>query len=217
MIGAVTRVLKQVRHGTKLPWLVLAVGVSVSILLFGVIRQSVEDVARLRFEREAGDANGIIADRISFYNDILYGLKALTHLAEAYDRGLVKIHEIAEEESIPEKFLEGILVTLKNARLVSSQRGREGGYQLRRPPAEILLGDVVRIIDGPLAPFGDAVELAHRVRTEPRHAGLFDLFLEVRNAAAQILDHTSLADLVERNRRILVRRPARAARAAARK
>jgi Rrf2 family protein len=147
----------------------------------------------------------------------LYGLKALTHLAEAYDRGLVKIHEIAEEESIPEKFLEGILVTLKNARLVSSQRGREGGYQLRRPPAEILIGDVVRIIDGPLAPFGDAVELAHRVRTEPRHAGLFDLFLEVRNAAAQILDHTSLADLVERNRRILVRRPARAARAAARK
>ena len=147
----------------------------------------------------------------------LYGLKALTHLAEAYDRGLVKIHEIAEEESIPEKFLEGILVTLKNARLVSSQRGREGGYQLRRPPAEILIGDVVRIIDGPLAPFGDAAELAHRVRTEPRHAGLFDLFLEVRNAAAQILDHTSLADLVERNRRILVRRPARAARAAARK
>ena len=138
----------------------------------------------------------------------LYGLKALTHLAEAYDRGLVKIHEIAEEESIPEKFLEGILVTLKNARLVSSQRGREGGYRLRRPPAEILIGDVVRIIDGPLAPFGDAVELAHRVRTEPRHAGLFDLFLEVRNAAARILDHTSLADLVERNRRILSRQHA---------
>lgn len=138
----------------------------------------------------------------------LYGLKALTHLAEAYDRGLVKIHEIAEEESIPEKFLEGILVTLKNARLVSSQRGREGGYRLRRPPAEILIGDVVRIIDGPLAPFGDAVELAHRVRTEPRHAGLFDLFLDVRNAAARILDHTSLADLVERNRKVLARRPA---------
>src|SRR6266496_3092274 len=105
----------------------------------------------------------------------LYALKALIHLAESYDRGVVKIHEIAEEESIPEKFLEGILVTLKNARLVSSQRGREGGYQLRRPPAEILIGDVVR------------------------------------NAAAQILDHTSLADLVERNRRILVRRAARAA------
>jgi Rrf2 family protein len=141
----------------------------------------------------------------------LYALKALIHLAEAYDRGLVKIHAVAAEESIPEKFLEGILVTLKNARIVSSQRGREGGYRLRRPPAEILVGDVVRIVDGPLAPFGDAVELAHRVRTEPRHAGLFDLFLEVRNAAAAILDHTTLADLVERNRRVL-RRRARAVR-----
>jgi Rrf2 family protein len=133
----------------------------------------------------------------------LYALKALMHLADAHQRGLVKIHEIAEEESIPEKFLEGILVTLKNARLVASQRGREGGYRLRRPPGEILVGEVVRIIDGPLAPFGDAVELAHRVRTEPRHAGLFDLFLDLRNAAAAILDHTSLADLVARNRKIL--------------
>jgi Rrf2 family transcriptional regulator, cysteine metabolism repressor len=136
----------------------------------------------------------------------LYALKALVHLAGSYDRGLVKIHEIADDESIPEKFLEGILVTLKNGRLVTSQRGREGGYRLRRPPAEILLGDVVRLVDGPLAPFGDAVELAHRVRTEPRHAGLFDLFLDVRNAAAKILDHTSLDDLVIRNRRILARR-----------
>ena len=132
----------------------------------------------------------------------LYALKALLHLAEAHERGLVKIHEIAEEEAIPEKFLEGILVTLKNARLVNSQRGREGGYRLRRPPEEILVGEVVRIMDGPLAPFGDAVELAHRVRTEPRHAGLFDVLLDVRNAAAAILDHTSLADVVARSRRL---------------
>ena|ERR1700682_3545537 len=136
----------------------------------------------------------------------LYALKALLHLAEAHERGLVKIHEIAEEEAIPEKFLEGILVTLKNARLVTSQRGREGGYRLRRPPGEILVGEVVRIMDGPLAPFGDAVELAHRVRTEPRHAGLFDLFLDVRNAAAAILDHTSLADVVGRSRRLGLQR-----------
>jgi len=136
----------------------------------------------------------------------LYALKALTHLAEAYDRGLVKIHEIAQEEEIPEKFLEGILVILKNARLVTSQRGREGGYRLRRPPAEILIGEVVRTVDGPLAPFGDAVELAYRVKTEPRHPGLFELFLDVRNAAAKILDHTSLSDLLARNRRVLAKR-----------
>jgi Rrf2 family protein len=136
----------------------------------------------------------------------LYALKALTHLAEAYGRGLVKIHEIADEEQIPEKFLEGILVTLKNARIVTSQRGRDGGYRLRRAPAEVLLGEVVRTVDGPLAPFGDAVELAYRVKTEPRHAGLFDIFLDVRNAAAAILDHTSLEDLVTRNRRLRSRK-----------
>lgn len=136
----------------------------------------------------------------------LYALRALIHLAEAYERGLVKIHDIADAESIPEKFLEGILVTLKNARVVASQRGREGGYRLRRPPGEILMGDVVRLVDGPLAPFGDAAELAHRIRTEPRHPGLFELFLDVRNAAAAILDHTSLADLVARNRAALGRR-----------
>jgi Rrf2 family protein len=141
----------------------------------------------------------------------LYALKALIHLAEAQERGLVKIHAIAEEESIPVKFLESILVTLKNSRLVTSQRGREGGYRLRRAPREIVVGEVVRLVDGPLAPFADAVELAHRVRTEPRHAGLFDLFLDVRNAAAAILDHTTLADLVERNRRVLLARRGRGA------
>jgi Rrf2 family protein len=136
----------------------------------------------------------------------LYALKALVHLAGAYERGLVTARAVAAAEAIPEKFLEGILLALKNARVVASERGRAGGYRLRRPPEEILLGDVVRLIDGPLAPFGDVVELQRLVRTEPRHAGLFDLFLEVRNAASRIVDRTSLADLVERNRRVLADR-----------
>ena|SRR6185503_18810224 len=141
----------------------------------------------------------------------LYALKALLNLAAAHEQGLVKIHVIAEEEDIPEKFLEGILVALKNARLVSSERGREGGYRLRRPPAEIQVGEVVRLMDGPLAPLGDAVELAHRVRTEARHPGLFDVFLDVRNAAAAILDHTTLADVLHRDRRLEARRGGRKA------
>jgi len=140
----------------------------------------------------------------------LYALKALLHLAGRWDDGIVPTREIAESEAIPEKFLEAILVSLKNARLVSSRRGREGGYRLRRPPSEIVVGDVVRLLDGPLAPFGDAAELALRVKTDPRHAGLFDLFLDVRNAAAAILDHTTLADLLERDRRILSARAGRA-------
>jgi Rrf2 family protein len=136
----------------------------------------------------------------------LYALQALVHLAEAYDEGLVAARTVAEKEGIPEKFLEAILLALKNARVVSSERGRDGGYQLRKPPQEILIGDVVRLFDGPLAPFGDVVELQRRVKTEARHPGLFDLFLEVRNAASAIVDRTSLADLVERNRRVLAAR-----------
>jgi Rrf2 family protein len=137
----------------------------------------------------------------------LYALKALIHLAESYERGLVSARSVALDESIPEKFLEGILLALKNARIVTSERGREGGYRLRRPPGEILVGDVVRLIDGPLAPLGDVVELQHLVKTEPRHPGLFDLFLEVRNAAARIVDRTSFEDLVARNRQVLAARP----------
>jgi Rrf2 family protein len=95
---------------------------------------------------------------------------------------------------------------------VSSQRGRDGGYRLRRPPEEIMIGDVVRLIDGPLAPFGDVVELQHRVKTEQRSPGLFDLFLEVRNASSAIMDRTTLGDLVLRNRRLLAARAAEAGR-----
>jgi len=138
----------------------------------------------------------------------LYALQALIHLAETYDEGLVAARTVAEKEGIPEKFLEGILLALKNARVISSVRGRDGGYRLRKPPREVFIGDVVRMIDGPLAPFGDVAELEHRVKTETRHAGLFELFLDVRNAASAIVDRTSLADLVERNRRVLAERAA---------
>jgi Rrf2 family protein len=136
----------------------------------------------------------------------LYALKALLHLAASHERGLVRIHTVAEAEQIPEKFLESILLALKNGRIVSSQRGREGGYRLRRPPEEIILGEIVRLIDGPLAPFEDAVELQQRVRTETRHPGLFDVFLEVRNASSAIMDRTSLADLLARDHRLLAAR-----------
>lgn len=142
----------------------------------------------------------------------LYALKALSHLAGRHGEGVVRVSEIAAAEGIPEKFLEGILVFLKNARIVSSRRGREGGYALRRAPDAVVLGEVIRLVDGPLAPFGDAEELARRVRTEKRQAGLFEVFLEVRNAAAAILDHTTLSDVLARNRRLAPPARRRAAR-----
>lgn len=125
----------------------------------------------------------------------LYALQALTVLAQRYPSGVVKIHDIAAEEDLPEKFLEAILLELKRARIVVSLRGANGGYQLKRSPKKISLGEVIRRIDGPLAPFEDAESLRRRVSKDPKHRPLFQVLLDVRNATAGILDHTSLSDL----------------------
>jgi len=125
----------------------------------------------------------------------LYALQALTVLARHYPDGVVKIHDIAQEEQLPEKFLEAILRDLKRARFVNSFRGAGGGYQLRRPPEQIYLGEVIRRIDGPLAPFEDAESLRDRVNSDEKHRALFRVLLEVRDATARILDNTSLAEL----------------------
>ena len=121
-------------------------------------------------------------------------------LARRHSTGVVKIRDIAVEEQLPEKFLEAILLELKRARIVASHRGAHGGYQLKRPPAEISLGEIIRRIDGPLAPFEDAESLRQRVHSDPKHRPLFRVLLDVRNATARILDHTSLADLCCRSR-----------------
>jgi DNA-binding IscR family transcriptional regulator len=75
-------------------------------------------------------------------------------------------------------------------------RGAKGGYQLRRDPAEIYLSEIIRLIDGPLAPFGDAEQLRELIDRDLPHRALYQVFLDVRDAAARILDHTSLADLI---------------------
>jgi len=124
----------------------------------------------------------------------LYALQALTVLAQ-HPTGVVKIRDIAAEEDLPEKFLEAILLDLKRARIVDSLRGAHGGYQLKRSPKKISLGEVIRRIDGPLAPFEDAESLRRRVNADPKHRPLFRILLDVRNATARILDHTSLSDL----------------------
>jgi Rrf2 family protein len=125
----------------------------------------------------------------------LYALEALMLLARRYPEGTVKIREIAEDEELPEKFLELILLELKHARIVESVRGAKGGYRLKRPPSKIFLGEIMRTIDGPLAPFEDAESLRRLVLHDKKHSPLFSVFLAVRNAAAGILDHTSLADI----------------------
>jgi Rrf2 family protein len=125
----------------------------------------------------------------------LYALQALMMLARHYNQGAIRIRDIAYEEELPEKFLELILLELKNARIVESARGAKGGYQLRRAPSDIRLSEIIRLIDGPLAPFGDAEQLRVLIHRDADHRALYQIFLDVRNAAAKILESTSLADI----------------------
>ena len=126
----------------------------------------------------------------------LYALQAMMMLARHHHQGAIKIREIAYEENLPEKFLELILLELKNARMVESVRGAKGGYQLRRDPAEIHLSEIMRLIDGPLAPFADAEQLRVLIDRDLPHRALYQVFLDVRDAAAKILENTTLADLI---------------------
>ena len=126
----------------------------------------------------------------------LYALQAMMMLARKYQQGAIRIRDIAYEEGLPEKFLELILLELKNARIVESVRGAKGGYQLRRDPSDIHLSEIIRLIDGPLAPFGDADQLRVLIDSDIPHRALYQVFLDVRDAAAKILDNTTLADLI---------------------
>ena len=126
----------------------------------------------------------------------LYSLQALMMLARHYQQGAIRIRDIAYEENLPEKFLELILLELKNARIVESARGAKGGYQLRRPPSEIRLSEIIRLIDGPLAPFGDAEQLQELIDRDDDRRALYEVFLEVRDAAAKIMEGTTHADFM---------------------
>ena len=130
-----------------------------------------------------------------------YALRALINLGIAGELGhpLIRSRELARRENIPVKFLEQILAQLKEAGYLASKRGQRGGYHLRKPMEQIPIGEVVRLIDGPLAPISCVSRTAYRVCSCPdmNHCGLRILMLDVRNAIAGILDRHSLADVVE--------------------
>jgi Rrf2 family protein len=127
----------------------------------------------------------------------LYALQAMLMLTSRYPEQTVTTREIASCENIPEKFLEAILLELKNARLVESLRGAKGGYRLARNPSKIFLGEIIRLMDGPLAPLGNAASLRRLAARDKKHSPLYRVFLDVRNATSNIIDRTSLADLCQ--------------------
>ena len=130
-----------------------------------------------------------------------YGLRAMIDLADwTSETQVVQIKDIATQEKIPVKFLEQILLTLKNAGLLQSKMGVGGGYYLAKPPEEITLGQIVRILDGPLAPTRCVSQMAYEPCGCPDEetCGLRMVMLDVRNAIADILDNTTLADVITR-------------------
>jgi Rrf2 family protein len=127
-----------------------------------------------------------------------YGLKALLMLAQEAGRGPILISELANREAIPRKFLEAILIELKRHGLVQSQKGKGGGYFLRRAPAEITFGDVIRILEGPLAMVPCVSQMAYAKCADcvdERSCGVRLAMKEVRDATARILDNTTLVDM----------------------
>lgn len=131
-----------------------------------------------------------------------YALRALIDLATKADRGVAQAHEIARKEHIPVKFLEQILLTLKNAGLLQSRRGVGGGYTLSRPADRITLGEVIRLMEGPLTSMGCASGAAPERCSCPDEAscGLRSVMRDVGDAISNILDNLTLADVCERTK-----------------
>ncbi len=130
-----------------------------------------------------------------------YALRALQRLAREKGRGPMLIVDLAKREEIPRKFLEVILLELKNHGILASKRGKGGGYVLMKEPSTLTLGEVIRLFDGPIAPLPCASERAFR-KCDDCHdiatCGTRLVMREVRDAMAKILDHTTLADLTGR-------------------
>lgn len=138
-----------------------------------------------------------------------YALRSLINLgiAAKVGRDLVRVTELAKAEDLPIKFLEQVMQQLREAGYVASERGKHGGYRLGKPVDAIRIGEIVRLIDGPLAPIGCVSQTAYQPCNCPdeAHCGLRMLMLDVRNAIASILDRYTLADVVEVTTRKMLR------------
>ena len=135
-----------------------------------------------------------------------YAVRVLLELATEVDQEWVALAALAERTGISPKYLEQILMRLRTARVVKAKRGAHGGYAFARPSAEVTVGEVVRVMDGPLAPSLCASRTAHapcpvyRCPSED-DCVLRGLWVDVRDAISQVVDATTFGDLAERRRR----------------
>ena len=128
-----------------------------------------------------------------------YASRAMLELSLKYDKGPQHIGKISKSQVIPQRFLEQILLLLKRAGYLKSKKGPKGGYYLAKPPAEINVAEIVRVMDGPLAPIDCVSVMAHEPCPMEATCGLRWLWKEVRDSVAKILERTTFADLVRLN------------------
>jgi len=130
-----------------------------------------------------------------------YALKAVIYLAREYEKGPVLIADLAREENIPKKFLELILLSLRNNGILSSKKGKGGGYYLAKSPRTVSMGQIVRIMEGTLAPVPcvsvSAYEKCEECEEEST-CGIKIVMKDVRDAIAGILDSATLAEVLEK-------------------
>jgi len=131
-----------------------------------------------------------------------YASRAMLELALKYDKGPQHIRMISRNQNIPERFLEQILLLLKRAGYLKSRKGQKGGYYLAKPPAEINVAEIIRVLEGPLAPIDCVSVMAHEPCPMEETCGLRWLWKEVRDSVAEIMERTTFADLVRRNKPI---------------
>jgi Rrf2 family cysteine metabolism transcriptional repressor len=129
-----------------------------------------------------------------------YASRAMLELALRYDERPLHIREISAAQGIPEQFLEQILLQLKRSGYLRSKKGPLGGYFLAKPPSRISVAEIIRVMDGPLAPIQCVSVTAHEVCPYERACALKGLWKETRDAIAAILERTTFADLADRTR-----------------
>ena len=127
-----------------------------------------------------------------------YACLALIALAENYNNGVLKIMDIAQSKKIPQKYLEQILLILKGNGYVKSRRGYMGGYLLGKPPGEITLAEILRLIDGALAPVESASKMFYEHSPIEQSESLVSIFKDIRNFISNKLESTTFADLVNK-------------------
>jgi Rrf2 family protein len=125
-----------------------------------------------------------------------YALLALVFLARQADKGAIPVHTIATAQSIPEKFLEQILLALKRAHFLRSVKGKGGGFLLARKPASISLADVIRLFDGALAPTESVSRYFYESTPIEKEKRLLAVFRDIRDLVAKRMEQTTLADVV---------------------